>query len=563
VHKNTWGDLADPVSNARAAYEISQHGTDMRPWTTTHASHSGTTTDYRTYLDDVSAVTGYAGDGRGVEGYGSPLPDPLPASQPTTMTPSSDPAAELGRPLVTDPANRYDTDQDGLTDAFERMVGSSVDRADSDQDGLSDAYETVVSRTDTLLADTDQDTLTDSSEVALGTSGSVWDTDSDGASDGVEVQLGKDPLLAEQGAVPQPEVETVPPTPDTTPVSSGTTSATLADAFVEVALRQAGDEYEFGAATSLTDSDPEVFDCSSLTMWAARQVGVEIQDGTWNQYLDLKSQGRTMSVEEALHTKGALLFYFSDEPTPGSGRPAQAHVAISLGDGRTIEAQSSEADVGVFQAGGRFNFAGMIPEMAGLAPAGTTPLGVDGLDTLGATVPDDASLLDPDADDDGLSDLFEEMVGLDPMSADSDDDGRSDAEEQLGTSVRLTDAEVTTALAEQGLEAIADADADGLSNRYEVRHGFDAHVADTDADGVTDSSEVALGTDATRLDTDADGVTDGAELDFGTDPLTAGGLADGWGADLAGGAGGGLPDGAGVEPFGEPIGAMDDAADLG
>ena len=56
----------------------------MRPWTTTHASHAGTAADYRTYLDDVSAVTGYTGDPRGVEGYGSPLPEPLPPSGPDT-----------------------------------------------------------------------------------------------------------------------------------------------------------------------------------------------------------------------------------------------------------------------------------------------------------------------------------------------------------------------------------------------------------------------------------------------------------------------------------------------
>ena len=56
-----------------------------------------------------------------------------------------------------------------------------------------------------------------------------------------------------------------------------------------------------------------------------------------------------MSVEQALKTRGALLFYFSQPPT-GAGRPAEAHVAISLGDGRTIEARSTKDGVGVFQA---------------------------------------------------------------------------------------------------------------------------------------------------------------------------------------------------------------------
>src|SRR3954466_5271085 len=62
VRANHWGNLHDPYVNARAAYEISHGGTDMRPWTTTHASNAGTRADYRTYLDDVSAVTGHTGD---------------------------------------------------------------------------------------------------------------------------------------------------------------------------------------------------------------------------------------------------------------------------------------------------------------------------------------------------------------------------------------------------------------------------------------------------------------------------------------------------------------------
>src|SRR3954464_8268147 len=201
VRGNTFGNLYDPEVNARAAYEISHHGTDMRPWTTTHDSNKGTSADYRRYLDDVSDITGYSGDGRGVGGYGSPLPAPLPPSQPTgqALTPA-DPADLVGNPgghpvtaqldLATDPKSNLDTDHDGLTDAFERMIGTSATLADTDADGLSDAYEVAVSRTNPLSADTDQDTVTDSTEVAVGTSATTWDTDSDGASDGAELKYG-------------------------------------------------------------------------------------------------------------------------------------------------------------------------------------------------------------------------------------------------------------------------------------------------------------------------------------------------------------------------------------
>src|SRR3712207_2023605 len=140
----------------------------MRPWTTTHASNAGTAADYRSYLDDVSAVTGYTGHPRGGDGYGSPLPEALPPSGP------DDAVEGLGQPTGYDqidtgalPGSDVDTDEDGLTDAFERLSGSSPDVADTDQDGLSDGYEKVVTHTDALLADSDADTLTDSTEAAL------------------------------------------------------------------------------------------------------------------------------------------------------------------------------------------------------------------------------------------------------------------------------------------------------------------------------------------------------------------------------------------------------------
>ena len=88
-------------------------------------------------------------------------------------------------------------------------------------------------------------------------------------------------------------------------------------------------------------------------------------EGSWQQYLQLKQQGNLMSVDEALKTPGALLFSFSHEPTPGGGRPSSAHVAISLGDGRTIEARGRSYGVGVFEAGNRFTYAGRIPGLTG------------------------------------------------------------------------------------------------------------------------------------------------------------------------------------------------------
>lgn len=147
--------------------------------------------------------------------------------------------------------------------------------------------------------------------------------------------------------------------------------------FLAAALEQAGDPYVWGAAADPGDADPDAFDCSELVRWAAARVGVDLPDGSWLQYLDLKQQGATVSVEEALRTPGALLFSFDSEPRPGGGRPPGAHVAISLGDGRTIEARGRRYGVGTWEAGDRFQYAAIVPELsvstaAGAASPGTT-----------------------------------------------------------------------------------------------------------------------------------------------------------------------------------------------
>jgi len=134
--------------------------------------------------------------------------------------------------------------------------------------------------------------------------------------------------------------------------------------FVETALAQAGKPYVWGATASTADPNPAAFDCSELTKWAAARSNVTIPDGAAHQYVWLKEQGATMPVQQALQKPGALLFSFNGEPQPGlAGEPAHAHVAISLGNGKTIEAKGHAYGVGVFDAGDRFNYAGMIPGM--------------------------------------------------------------------------------------------------------------------------------------------------------------------------------------------------------
>jgi hypothetical protein len=196
VRKNSWGDLTKPEVNARAAYEISRQGTDMRPWTTTHDHNKGTGADYRTYLGKVEAEIGVKGDPRGVSGYGAPRPKPLPESA-YGGDPAPAPVAEPD-PSPGGSATGADSDADGLTDAFEKQIGTNARAADSDADGFTDAYEALVTRTDPLgagntIRDADTDGLADVTERLLGSRTTDTDSDNDKVADGVEVSLGLNP----------------------------------------------------------------------------------------------------------------------------------------------------------------------------------------------------------------------------------------------------------------------------------------------------------------------------------------------------------------------------------
>lgn len=143
------------------------------------------------------------------------------------------------------------------------------------------------------------------------------------------------------GSVGTPSGTGSTPVPANVPTGRGTVGD-----FLQAALAQKGDRYRFGAETNLNDANPDTFDCSELVQWAAHQAGVNIADGSWNQ----KAACKPLSVEEALRTPGALLF------KPG-------HVAISLGDGRTIEAMGTKWGVVVANGRGRFTSGGLIPGM--------------------------------------------------------------------------------------------------------------------------------------------------------------------------------------------------------
>jgi uncharacterized protein YegL len=105
-----------------------------------------------------------------------------------------------------------DSDGDGLSDDYERLIGTDPTKADTDGDGFSDLLEdrlrnagfdpldpgdadcAVTPTDDYNRRDEDGDGLRNCEERFLGTSPRVFDTDADGIPDGLEVLFGLNPV---------------------------------------------------------------------------------------------------------------------------------------------------------------------------------------------------------------------------------------------------------------------------------------------------------------------------------------------------------------------------------
>lgn len=121
------------------------------------------------------------------------------------------------------------------------------------------------------------------------------------------------------------------------------------------ALQQKGDRYVFGAEVPLTAQDGTAWDCSELVQWATKGI---MPDGAYYQWRACRGAGTMVSVATGMKTRGALLFVGDGT---GVGRDAITHVAISLGDGTTIEARGRLWGVGCWAAAGRFQWAAKMP----------------------------------------------------------------------------------------------------------------------------------------------------------------------------------------------------------
>jgi len=107
-----------------------------------------------------------------------------------------------------------------------------------------------------------------------------------------------------------------------------------------VAVDGLGGRYVWGA------KGPKNFDCSGFTWEVGRRCGSSLVQGAQNQRDQLRRAGLLIPVEQGIRTPGALLFRIDE-------RPSNDHVAVSVGNGSTVEAHSAASGIGVFSALGR------------------------------------------------------------------------------------------------------------------------------------------------------------------------------------------------------------------
>ncbi len=109
--------------------------------------------------------------------------------------------------------------------------------------------------------------------------------------------------------------------------------------------------YVYGATPKSSEVQPAAFDCSSLVQWAAARIGVTTIPRTSG---DQFKACTPISMDEAWRTRGALLSTTAD---------GADHLAISRGDGTTIEARNSKRGTGTFSDKGTFVAAGLLNDI--------------------------------------------------------------------------------------------------------------------------------------------------------------------------------------------------------
>ncbi|MHA1781749.1 MAG: hypothetical protein ACTSYL_12885 [Candidatus Thorarchaeota archaeon] len=453
--------------------------------------------------------------------------DPLSADTDLDMVSDGDEFYKYG----TDPTVA-DSDFDGLSDGEELFFWHTNPMMDdSDGDKLSDGYEVLVTGSNPMDEDSDNDGLTDFQEFFVyATDPFVYDTDGDGLSDGQEINLyNTDPLVwdTDHDSITEPNEygQYTWPMSDYDEVMIYGTNATDADSDLD----------------GLSDSI-ELYLGSGLIPWMDPIPLDPMDNDTDDDWLADGSELMLQNVSDITYPYVAVqpVLRFNSSP-----------VLQDTDNDTLIDYQ----EICVFNTN----------------PANNDTDG-DGLGDWEETWVYNTSALYNDTDGDGLLDSEETLYEVYPYGAWPPTDWsigmtteNESAETGLTSSAALASA-VPAQTAIPGLYATSatdpdsdndylpdgsevyfyhtdptrfDSDGDGIGDGFEFDTDFDGLPdglefklgtqlllgggimnPDSDLDGLLDGDEYYVyGTDPTKTDTDGDGYSDGTEIAVGTDPL--------------------------------------------
>ncbi|WP_306466064.1 adventurous gliding motility protein AgmC [Corallococcus exiguus] len=377
-------------------------------------------------------------------------------------------------------AGTVDSDNDGLTDAEEILVGTDPNNPDTDGDGIPDGIEVKVGGTDPLDSDSDDDGILDGNEDkdhdgivdADETDPNNPDTDGDGLTDGVELGL------------TEPQGDDTDPSKFVADKDPSTKTNPLDDDSDDDGLTDGNEDANHDGKVDPTETDPNKSDTDGDGLTDGLELGLTQPQGAdtdptkfvADQDPDTKTnpldpdtdKGGVLDGVEDRNHNGRVDVQESDPLNPADDQDA---------DGDGVD-NATELELG------------MDPFDADSDDDGV-PDGIDGItDTDGDGLID---ALDPDSDNDGLNDGTEMGVTLEtapPGTDTSSPNFKPDADPSTKTDPKNPDT-----------------DGDGLKDGEEDRN----------QDGRRDATE----TDPNMKDTDQGGIDDGTEVNGGSDPLDA------------------------------------------
>ena len=446
--------------------------------------------------------------------------DPLTAD---TDGDGRDDAAEVG----ADPANPLDTDGDSKIDALESStldsdndgVADELDADDasadndSDSDGLTNAQEKALG-TDPLKADTDGDGKDDAAEIGADPANPV-DTDGDGKIDALESSTAD---TDNDGVADEFDADDADPSNDTD--GDGLTNAQEKTLDTDPRATDTDGDGKLDAAEVDadpanpvdTDGDGKIDALESSTADTDNDgVADELDADDVDPNNDSDGDGAGNSEEKTAGT----------DPLDPDSTPAATDTdndgltdaeEDALGTDKTLADTDGDGKDDVAEVGANTSSPADSDGDSKIDALESSTLDSDNDGVVDELDADDASA-DNDSDGDGLTNAQEQTLGTDPLKADTDNDGESDRAEAGANLASPLDTDGDSKI--DALESsTADADNDGVVDELDANDASDTN--DTDSDGLTNADEKLAGTNPLQADTDNDGKNDSAEV--GADP---------------------------------------------